>query len=140
MVMSTLLSNQAADLMSVAILTDSIDIYTAAEAKTTGFSVERALTPYAVGYPALVQTTVLENAIESAVTNTYSIKVGQGYALEPGMVIDVKTCVLEPDLVGKKLLVDKVSQNGAAIIRKAVAQDFTLVSQQGKTSLEVSNA
>jgi hypothetical protein len=41
----------------------------------------------------------------------------------------------EPDLVGKVLLLDKVSQNGLAMLRKAVASDFDMVNQEGKGGL-----
>ena len=44
-------------------------------------------------------------------------------------------CVQELSLVGKVLLLDKVSQNGLSLIRKCVATDFHTVDQQGKGDL-----
>lgn len=117
------------------ILRDTIDIFTAGEPVTTGIQVTRPLTLVEADAKALVQTTTLANAVESRTDNLYSIKVSRGSALAAGMVVQVKTCQLEPSLVGKKLLVDKVSQNGAAMLRKAVAGDWTLVQQQGKESI-----
>lgn len=117
------------------VLIDKINIYEVGEPETVGFDVIRPLHPHLIGFPALVQTTTLNNAIESAVESTYSIKVSQGVALEAGHVVEVTECVREPSLVGKRLLVDKVSQNGAAIVRKAVAHDFDNVNQEGKGGL-----
>ena len=87
-------------------------------------------------FPGLVQTTTLQNAVESRTVNTYSVKVARGTALEKGMAVKVVSCVMEPSLVGKTLLIDKVSQNGLAMLRKAVASDYDIVDQQGKGDLE----
>lgn len=85
--------------------------------------------------PGLVQTTTLANAVESRTDSTYSVKVAAGTALRAGQGIEVVSCVAEPDLVGKVLLLDKVSHNGLAMLRKAVASDFDMVNQQGKEGL-----
>lgn len=135
MVMSTQTLSEAARLVERSILIDRINLYEAGEPDTQGFEVVRPLTPLANGVPALVQTTTLANAAESRVTNVYSIKVAQGTVLDPGTVVEVDQCVQEPSLTGKKLLVDKVSENGAAMLRKAVASDWTVVNQEGKEGL-----
>lgn len=125
---------EASKLMEASILIDKIDIYTVGEPVTVGFKTEkplRLLDPLLMGYPALVQATTLNNATESAVENTYSIKVALGVGLKPGMVVEVTRCVQDPSLVGKRLLVDKISENGAALIRKAVAHDYHIVNQEG---------
>jgi hypothetical protein len=49
--------------------------------------------------------------------------------------VQVISCQAEPELVGKKLLLDKVSMNGLALIRKAVASEFANVNQEGKENL-----
>lgn len=134
MVMSTPILADAAHLLST-VLIDSVQIHNVGEPVTVGFTVERELTPVGDPVPALVQTTTLANAVESNVENIYSVKVAQGTVLEAGQAVEVLTCVQEPSLVGKKLLLDKVSQNGSAIIRKAVASDFHTVNQEGKGNL-----
>ena len=83
----------------------------------------------------LVQTTTLANAVESRVDSVYSVKVARGTVIAAGQAIRVVTCLAEPDLVGKVLLLDKVSKNGLAMIRKAVASDFEVVNQEGKGGL-----
>lgn len=135
MVMSTQTLGNASKLMERSVLIDKINVYTVEGVVQVKYQTEQILVPHAMGYPALVQTTTLANAAESAVSNTYSIKVAQGTPLLAGMVVQVARCVQEPSLVGKKLLVDKVSANGAAVIRKAVASDYDIVNQEGKEEL-----
>lgn len=117
------------------ILVDKISIYNAGDPVTVGFEVTRQLTPVSANVPAVVQTTVLNNAEESRTVNVYSIKVARHTELSAGQVITVDTCYSEPSLVGLKLLIDKVSESGLSTIRKAVASDFTLVNQEGKEGL-----
>lgn len=135
MAMSTQTLAEAAGLLKQSLLVDKIHIYTAGGTVTTGIHVTRDLASVKSGVPALVQTTTLANAAESRTDNTYSIKVERGETLDPGMVVTVAECQQEPELVGKRLLVDKVSLNGLAMIRKAVAGDWTSVDQQGKEGL-----
>lgn len=135
MVMSTQTLGEAARLIHESILIDRIDLYAVGDPVTVGFGVTRTLSKLANGIPALVQTTLLANAVESQVVNLYSVKVARGTVITAGMVVEVVQCIQEPSLVGKKLLLDKVSQNGAAILRKAVASDFHQVDQQGKAGL-----
>lgn len=135
MVMSTQTLAEASRIMDAAVLTDVIDLYDAGDPVTVGFQVTKPLTLLANGIPALVQTTTLENAVESRTSSVYSVKVSQGTKIYAGQVVEVVTCIQEPDLVGKKLLLDKVSKNGLAIIRKAVASDFEVVNQEGKEGL-----
>lgn len=134
MAISTQILNRAAAALAT-VLQDSIQLYSVGEPVTVGFEVTRELTPVGTPVAGLVQTTTLANATESAVSNVYSIKVAAGTALEAGMAIKALTCVREPSLVGKTLLIDKISQNGLALIRKAVASDFHLVNQQGKENM-----
>lgn len=135
MATSTQTLAEASRLLSSEVLIDSIDLFTAGEPTTVGFQVTRPLTPVAQAVPALVQTTTLANALESRTDNVYSIKVAQGTAIEAGMVVGVVTCGREPSLVGKRLLLDKVSQNGLALIIKGTASDWTVVNQEGKEGL-----
>ena len=134
MVMSTPILDEAAHHLS-GVLVDLIQLYDVGEPVTVGIHVTRALTPVGDPIPGLVQTTTLENAVESRTESTYSVKVARGTAIAAGQAIKVTRCVQEPDLVGKTLLLDKVSQNGAALIRKAVAQDFENVNQEGKEGI-----
>ena len=135
MTMSTQILAEAARVLAEATLRDTIQISTVGPPITIGFEVTRELTALGDPVAGLVQTTVLENAVESKTSSTYSVKVHAGTVLSPGMAVTVITCELEPELVGKVLLVDKVSLNGAAMIRKGVAADFEVVNQEGKEGL-----
>lgn len=135
MVMSTRISADATRLIEATVLEDEISIFAAGAPVTVGFTVSKPLTLRTAGVAALVQTITLENAVESLTSSTYSVKVPRGQDLAAGDVVEVTRCALEPSLVGKRLLVDKVSQNGAALLRKAVASDWTVVNQEGKGAL-----
>ena len=132
---STRILDDASSMLATTVLVDKIDVYTRGELITVGYDTERRLDPFAIGYPALVQSTVLANAVESTVDHVYSIKVAQATPLEAGMVVEVKECTQEPDLVGVRLLVDKMSSNGLAIIRKGVASYYSQVDPQGKDEM-----
>ncbi len=134
MVMSTQTLAEAAKLLTTPFV-DSVQLLLVGEPVTVGFEVVRETVPVGDPVAALVQTTTLANAVESQVVNVYSVKVPQGTVIDAGMAVEVLTCQQEPSLVGKKLLLDKVSQNGLALIRKAVASDFHQVDQQGKENL-----
>lgn len=133
--MSTQTLADASRLLASSVLTDTVQISNVGEPVTVGFSVVRPLVPAGEPVPALVQTTTLANAVESRVESLYSVKVAQGTALAAGQAVTVVTCTQEPSLVGKTLLLDKVSQNGLAMIRKAVATDFNVVNQEGKEGI-----
>ena len=135
MAISTQTLAEASSLLSGQVLVDSVQVYNVGEPVTVGVSVSRALSPAGEPVAALVQTTTLANSAESLTDSVYSVKVAQGTALAAGQAVKVLTCVQEPDLVGKTLLLDKVSQNGLALIRKAVASDWTVVNQEGKEGL-----
>lgn len=135
MTMSTQILAEAARVLAEATLRDTIQILTVGPPVTVGFEVTRELTPLGDPVAGLVQTTVLENAVESKSSSSYSVKVHAGQLFRPGMAVRVITCELEPELVGKELLIDKVSLNGAAMIRKGVATDFDVVNQEGKEAL-----
>jgi len=133
--MSTPTLDEADRLFRQNVLVDSLQIMDVGQPVTVGATVTRALTPVGVPVPGLVQTTVLENAVESNVNTTYSIKVPRGTTLIPGQAVKVLSCRQEPGLVGEALLVDKVSLNGVAMIRKAVASSAEIVNQEGKEAL-----
>lgn len=135
MVMSTPTLDRAAHLVSVAILIDTLDLYNVGEPVTTGINVSRELTLVQADIPSLVQGTLLANAVESATETTYSVKVSRDTVIKDGQAVKVKSCAADPSLVGKTLYLDKVSQNGIALIRKAVASDTYNVDQQGKEGI-----
>lgn len=135
MTMSTPTLDEASRLLTAAVLRDTVQILDVGDPVTTGIHVTRELTPVREPVAALVQTTTLANAVESRVDSVYSVKVSRGTPIAAGQAVEVLTCVEEPDLVGKKLLLDKVSKNGVAIIRKAVASDFEIVNQEGKEGI-----
>lgn len=132
MAISTQTLASAANLVENNVLVDLVDVFILGEPRTEGFEVIRDEVPFQRDEPALVQTTTLANAVESRVTDTYSIKVRAKFPLEAGMMVEVTRCAAEPLLEGTKLLVDKVSLNGAAVLRKAVASSYHVVDQQGK--------
>lgn len=135
MTMSTQTLREASAQLARAVLVDNIQILDVAEPVTVGTAVTRATTPVGEPIAGLVQTTNLNNAIESRTDSVYSIKVAKGTALLPGQAVRVLTCTAEPELVGLTLLVDKVSQSGLSMIRKAVASYSQQVNQQGKAGL-----
>lgn len=135
MSMSTQTLGEAARLLAGAVLTDSIQIYNVGDPVTVGFEVTRELTAVGEPIPGLVQTTNLANAVESSTETFYSIKVQRGTVIMAGQAVKVIACAMEPDLVGKMLLLDKVSMNGLSVLRKAVAADFYPVNQEGKGGL-----
>ncbi|QOI66998.1 hypothetical protein SEA_MAELINDA_10 [Microbacterium phage MaeLinda] len=117
------------------VLMDSLQILDVGDPITVGHNVTRSLTPVGDPIPGLVQTTTLQNAVESRVESVYSVKVRQGTQISAGQAIRVVSCVQEPSLVGKVLLLDKISQNGLALLRKGVATDATVVNQEGKEAI-----
>lgn len=127
----TLITSKAAAIINRVLLVDKVDVYTLGEVETTGFTTKRSKKKHLSDVAALVQTTTLQNAVESITANTYSVKVPAGTDLQAGMLVVVTNCYNEPDLVGKPLLVDKVSENGIAMLRKGVAQDYHIVDHQG---------
>lgn len=135
MVMSIQTSLEAARQLEMAILLDSVQLLDVGEQVTVGTEVTRSLTEVGGPIPGLVQTTVLQNAAEGITQNIYSVKVPRATVIAAGQAVRVVACFMEPSLVGKVLLLDKVSQNGAALIRKAVASDVTVVNQEGKEAL-----
>lgn len=135
MVISTPILASAASLMDVALLIDTLDLYDVGDLVTTGINASRELTLVQQDIRSLVQETTLVNAVESATDSTYSVKVPRDTDIKAGQAIKVKTCTNDPSLVGKTLYLDKVSQNGIALIRKAVASDTYNVDQQGKEGI-----
>ena len=134
MVMSTQTLAESSRLLAL-LLIDELQVLNVGDLVTVGHNTQRELTPVGDPIPGLVQTTTLANAAESLVTNIYSVKVPVGTALEPGQAIRVTKALTEPSLVGKVLLLDKISQNGVAVLRKGVASDIDAVDQQGKEGL-----
>ncbi|QDK02402.1 hypothetical protein SEA_NUCCI_9 [Microbacterium phage Nucci] len=135
MEMSTQTWDDAGVLLGQAVLVDTLQILDVGEPVTIGTKVVRSLTPVGDPVAGLVQTTSLANAAESLTVNVYSVKVALKTVIFAGQAIRLLACRQEPDLVGKVLLLDKVSQNGLAVIRKAVASDTTVVNQEGKEVL-----
>jgi hypothetical protein len=133
--MSTQTLTESARQLALAVLKDTVQIMDVGQPVTVGINVTRELTPVGDPVAGLVQTTVLDNAVESLVDSVYSVKVAGGTNIKAGQAVKVISCLMEPSLVGKVLLLDKVSQNGLAMIRKAVATEFKPVNQEGKGGL-----
>jgi len=135
MTMSTPTLAEASRLLATAILRDTLQILTVGPPVTVGIQVTRSLTSVGLPVQGLVQTTTLANAVESRIDVVYSVKVRQNVLLMPGQAVRVVTCVATPSLVGKVLLIDKVTENGLAMIVKGIASDFHNVNQEGKGAL-----
>lgn len=134
MVMLTPTLDEAARLLSLNFI-DRIQIMDVGEQVTTGTQVTRALTPVGDPVAGLVQSVSLENAVEGRMSQTYSIKVGRTVPLSAGQAIKVLVCRQEPDLVGQVLLVDTMSRNGLALVRKGFGSVSQVVNQEGKEAL-----
>lgn len=135
MLMSTQTLTEAGRLLSGNTLHDTVKLYAVGAPVTVGTKVTKPLELLDPNLTSLVQTTTLANAVESRTDNVYSIKFAAGTVVSVGMVVEVTSCEMEPDLIGKKLMIDKVSKNGVSLIRKAVASDWDIVNQEGKGSL-----
>lgn len=136
MVMSTRILGEAARLLEQANLLDSVQLLTVGEPVTTGTQVTRSLTEVGEPVAGVVQTSVPQGAVESTTTRIFSVKVPQGTPLQAGMAVRVVACLMEPELVGHVLLIDSVSLNGQAMLRKAFASDTVIVNQQGKEAIK----
>lgn len=136
MAMSTQIWDNGSALMAQNLLVDQVQVFDVGPPVTVGFEVTRSVTPVSEDpIPGLVQSVTLESAVDGRVTQSYSIKVARSVELEPGQAVTVFSCHAQPDLVGKTLLVDEVSRNGLALIRKATASEFITVNQEGKEGL-----
>ena len=135
MAMSTQTLTESARALERGVLLDSVQILNVGPPVTVGTEVIRELTPVDGPVAGLVQTTTLTNAVESRTDSVYSVKVPARTIIKAGQAVRVVSCLMEPDLVGKVLLLDKISKNGLAMIRKAVASDFETVNQEGKEGL-----
>jgi hypothetical protein len=133
--MSTQTWDEAARLLSANVLVDEVQIMDVGQPVTVGAEVTRALTPSGQPVKAWVQSVTLENAVESRTSQTYSIKVARDTALVAGQAIKVLNSRHDADLVGMVLLVDKITKNSRALIRKGTASNFETIDQQGKEGL-----
>lgn len=118
-----------------AILLDRIQVGTVGAPVTVGINVTRTFTPVGEPVAGLVQTVSLENTSEGTVTQAVSVKVPKRTELEAGQAVRVEACLAEPGLVGKVFLIDSMSLNGAAMLRKGFASRFDAVDPQGKGAL-----
>lgn len=134
MAMSTRTLAEAARLLTEPLI-DSLQIMDVGAPVTVGHEVTRELTEVGQPVRGLVQTVSLESAVEGRVTQAISIKVPQGTDLVPGQAVKVLFCRLEPDLSQQVFLVDTMSLNGLALIRKGTAVRFEAVNQEGKGGL-----
>lgn len=135
MVMSTQTLDQAAQLLQSAVLIDRLQVLDVGEPVTVGFNVTRSLTTVGQPVAGLVQSVTLESVVEGRVNQAYSIKLPQGTVISEGQAVKVIECRQEPDLVGTVLLVDTISRNGLAMIRKGTATVARTVDQQGKEAI-----
>lgn len=133
MTMSTQTLREAARLMDANVLLDQIQIMDVGEAVTVGHNVTRELTPVGQPVNGLVQSISLEVPTEGRITQAFSIKVSVGTPLEIGQAVRLLNSRTEPALVGKTFLVDTVSLNGAATLRKATSTKVAALDSQGKS-------
>lgn len=131
MVMSTQTLREAGRLLAT-VLIDELQVLNVGPPVTVGVNVTRALTAAGAPIRGLVQSVTLESAVDGRITQSYAIKVARGTALDKGQAVRVISCAQEPDLVGQELLIDTISRNGLALIRKGTASIFANVNQEGK--------
>ncbi|WNN96042.1 hypothetical protein SEA_SCHIMMELS22_11 [Microbacterium phage Schimmels22] len=133
MTMSTQTLREAARLMEENLLLDQVQIFNVGEPVTVGHTVTRALSPVGQPVNGLVQSVSLEAPNEGRITQAFSIKVAVGTPLEIGQAVRLLNSRTEPALVGKTFLVDTVSLNGAATLRKATSIKVSSLDSQGKS-------
>lgn len=114
------------------VLLDQVQIYDVGDPITVGANVTRPLTPVGQPVNGLVQSVTLESAVDGRVVQAFSIKVGAGTALAAGQAVRLLNSRTEADLVGKTFLLDSVSLNGAAMLRKGMASKVAQLDPQGK--------
>lgn len=134
MVMSTPTLDEASRLLALNFI-DQLQILNVGQPVTTGAQVTRSLTPAGDPVAGVVQSVTLENAVEGRVGQTYAIKVSRATPLVIGQAVKVLVCRQEPDLVGQVLLVDIMSRNSLALIRKGYGSITKVVNQEGKEAL-----
>ena len=132
MAMSTQTLDEAGRQLAAAVLIDSLQIMDVSDPITVGINVTRTATPVGQPIQGLVQTITLESAVEGKVAQAYSVKVPRGTVLRAGQAVKVLNTRSDIDLVGKIILIDTISKNGLAMIRKGTGQDFENVNQEGK--------
>ncbi|QKN87711.1 hypothetical protein IXEL_10 [Microbacterium phage Ixel] len=131
--MSTQTLREAARLMDENVLLDQVQIFNVGDPVTVGHNVTRALTPAGQPVRGLVQSISLESPVDGRVSQAFSIKVSVGTPLEPGQAVRLLNSRTEAALVGKTFLVDTVSLNGAATLRKATSSKVSALDSQGKS-------
>lgn len=136
MVMSTPILDEATEYIRRNILIDYLDVFDVGPTITRGFQAMPAtLTAVQHDVQCLVQTMDIPQPIEGAAIQRYSIKVPRGTFLKPGQVVWITRCWREPSFQGVYLLIDSVSENGAALLRKATATRFHQVDGTGKEQI-----
>ena len=135
MVMPTQILTNASEILST-VLIQTLQVYNVGEPTTKGIKVSRELQEDGEPIPGLVQSILATNLGESKQEYSYSIKVPRGVPLRPGQVVEVLTSPMEPELMYKKFLIKKISYNGASLIRKATADSWESLNQEGKGELQ----
>lgn len=126
----------ASSIMEDVLLVDLIDIETMQTSyDDEGFPTSE-FTTVAAGVSALVQgITDSGTPQEGLMTKQWSIKVSKRTSVNPGVIIKVVESKSQPDMAGFRILVDEVSHQGMALIRKCIGQGFHAVDPQGKDGL-----
>lgn len=136
MVMSTPMLDEATEYIRRNILIDYLDVFDVGSTVTRGFrAMPATLTAVQHDVQCLVQTTDIPQPVEGVAVQQYSIKVTRSIALKPGQAVLITRCWREPSLQGAYLLIDSVSENGAALLRKATATRFHQVDGTGKEQI-----
>lgn len=117
------------------LMIDQVQLMNVGQPVTVGAQVTRALTPVGQPIQGLVQSVSLENAVEGRVNQMYSVKLPLATVVNEGMAVKVISCAAEPQLVGQVILLDTVSRNGLAMLRKATGQVSRVVNTEGKEAL-----
>lgn len=132
--MSTQTLAEAARLIELTFI-DELQIFDVGQPVTTGSKVTRELT--AVGNPVkgIIQSVTLEAPNGGLVSQGFAIKVPVGVALAPGQAVRLLNTRTEAALAGMTFLVDTVSLNSLATLRKAISTKVITLNSQGKAVL-----
>lgn len=132
--MLTQILGEASSLMSSELLVDSLTISSPGINTVVNFEDIRSIEPRVHDVPCLVQTTSVIDSDSGTTSRYFSVKVGKDEDLNPGDYVTITRCDRDQSLVGRSLLIDNVSYNGIALIKKGISKEFENVNSEGKSS------
>ncbi len=114
---------------------DEVQLLSLGPVETVGATTLRPATPVGEPVAGLVQSTTLPSPVDGTLVTTYSVKVARTVPLEAGMAVRVVRASADSSLQDLTLLVDVVTRNGLAMLRKGTCSLATRVQQEGKEGI-----